>query len=59
MVNIYKGRKKHINMETPLVSIIIPCFNSGNLSQKRSIGSNQTYNNWEIMLLTIVHQITL
>ncbi|WP_339919257.1 glycosyltransferase family 2 protein [uncultured Flavobacterium sp.] len=39
-------------METPLVSIIIPCFNSEKFIAEtvRSV-QNQTYNNWEIIVV--------
>jgi glycosyltransferase involved in cell wall biosynthesis len=44
--------KKHIKMETSLVSIIIPTFNSEKfiLEAIQSV-QNQTYENWELILV--------
>jgi len=39
-------------METPLVSIIIPCFNSEEfITETIQSVQNQTYNNWEIIVV--------
>lgn len=44
--------KKRINMEMPLVSIIIPSFNSEKfISETIQSVQNQTYNNWELILV--------
>jgi GT2 family glycosyltransferase len=47
-------------METPLVSIIIPCFNSEKFIAEtvRSVQKKPTTTG-KLSLLTIVHQITL
>lgn len=46
------GKKKRIKMESPLVSVIIPTFNSEKFISETILSvMNQTYPNWEIILV--------
>ena len=47
-----KEKKKRINMEKPLVSIITPSFNSEKfIAQTIQSVQNQTYQNWEMIIV--------